>query len=149
MRGSHRWLVNSPHKGPETRKMLQFENVIMLCYGLVPEDFPSTSVGLLQYRILPKRILNSNLAKSRLPINYCSVVKLFWNFAQSTAVSLQCSLQFFKTTWQPTWVLWTNEISRDLSLRFVSGGYPIWQSPKDYFIGTEAIMWLARCQVSN
>ena len=28
-RGIHRWLVNSPHKGPLTRKMLPFDEVIM------------------------------------------------------------------------------------------------------------------------
>ena len=30
MRGIHRWPVNSPHKGPVTRKMLPFDDVIML-----------------------------------------------------------------------------------------------------------------------
>ena len=29
-RGIHRWLVNSPHKGPETRKMFRFHDVIMI-----------------------------------------------------------------------------------------------------------------------
>ena len=29
MRGIHRWLVNSPHKGPVTRKMFPFDDVIM------------------------------------------------------------------------------------------------------------------------
>ena len=29
MRGIHRWPVNSPHKGPVTRKMFQFDDVIM------------------------------------------------------------------------------------------------------------------------
>ena len=29
VRGIHRWPVNSPHKGPVTRKMLQFDDVIM------------------------------------------------------------------------------------------------------------------------
>ena len=33
MRGIHRWPVDSPHKGPVTRKMLPFEDVIMLCCG--------------------------------------------------------------------------------------------------------------------
>ena len=32
--GSHRWPVNSPHKGPATRKMFPFDDVIMriLCF---------------------------------------------------------------------------------------------------------------------
>ena len=29
MRGIHRWPVNSPHKGPVTRKMIPFDDVIM------------------------------------------------------------------------------------------------------------------------
>ena len=31
MRGIHRWPVNSPHKGPVTRKMFPFDDVIMTC----------------------------------------------------------------------------------------------------------------------
>ena len=30
MRGIHRWPVNSPHKGPVTRKMFPFDDVIMI-----------------------------------------------------------------------------------------------------------------------
>ena len=30
MRGIHRWPVNSPHKGPVTRKLFQFDDVIMM-----------------------------------------------------------------------------------------------------------------------
>ena len=30
MRGIHRWLVNSPHKGPVRRKMFPFDDAIML-----------------------------------------------------------------------------------------------------------------------
>ena len=30
VRGIHRWPVNSPHKGPETRKMFPFDDVIMI-----------------------------------------------------------------------------------------------------------------------
>ena len=29
VRGIHRWPMNSPHKGPETRKMFTFDDVIM------------------------------------------------------------------------------------------------------------------------
>ena len=31
VRGIHRWPVNSPHKGPVTRKMWTFDDVIMIC----------------------------------------------------------------------------------------------------------------------
>ena len=32
VRGIHRWPVNSPHKGPVTRKMFPFDDVIMLSH---------------------------------------------------------------------------------------------------------------------
>ena len=76
--------------------------------------------------ISPKLLLYTNLAKSRLSITYFSVALSFWNFARSTTVTLPCSVRNFKTIGQMKWILWTNEISRNLSLRWVSeGGYPI------------------------
>ena len=30
VQGIHRWLVNSPHKGPVTRKMCPFDDIIMM-----------------------------------------------------------------------------------------------------------------------
>ena len=35
VRGIHRWSVNSPHKGPVTRKMFSFDDVIMGICGLL------------------------------------------------------------------------------------------------------------------
>ena len=32
VRGIRRWLVNSPHKGPVTRNVFPFDDVIMLTY---------------------------------------------------------------------------------------------------------------------
>ena len=32
VRGIHRWPVNSPHKGPVTRKMFPFDDVIIVCF---------------------------------------------------------------------------------------------------------------------
>ena len=56
------------------------------------------------------------------------VSQSFWKFAQSTAVSLPCSVQNFKKIWLLINKLWVNEISRDLDLRSVSDGYPILHS---------------------
>ena len=54
-----------------------------------------------------KLILNSNLMKTSSSITSISVVKSFWNFAQSTAVSLPCSVQSIKMIWCLTNMLWT------------------------------------------
>ena len=61
----HRWPVNSPHKGPVTRKMFPFDDVIMSCmpwtrlklisdcYWLIQVSSPST-VALLKF-VIPFR----------------------------------------------------------------------------------------------
>ena len=60
VRGIHRWPVNSPHKGPVTRKMFPFDDVIMtlLAFGreihtvhewpIMRKAFPSHDVIMLQ-----------------------------------------------------------------------------------------------------
>ena len=37
VKGIHRWSVNSPHKGPVTRKMFSFDDVIMIA-NLIGDD---------------------------------------------------------------------------------------------------------------
>ena len=68
----------------------------------------------------PKIIFNSNLAKSRLSTTLISVAQYFWNFTQSTTASLPFSVQKFKMIGQLRNNLWSNEIARDLCLRWVS-----------------------------
>ena len=50
VRGIHRWTVNSPHKGPVTRKMFPFDDVIILLLQIRPSHsyrvIPILSVGL-------------------------------------------------------------------------------------------------------
>ena len=75
--------------------------------------------------VCPKLILNSNLAKSRSSITSVTIVKSVSNFAQSTAVILPCSVQNVKAIGQLNHESLANEISRDLSLRWISDGYPI------------------------
>ena len=60
------------------------------------------------------------------PARGCSIV-----FAQSTSVIPSCSLQNFKTVGQLKRMLWTSELSWDLSLGWVSDGYPILHSTPD------------------
>ena len=39
VRGIHRWPVNSPHKGPVTRKMFPFDDVIMFCKKFISGQY--------------------------------------------------------------------------------------------------------------
>ena len=51
----------------------------------------------------------------------------FWNFAQSTAISLSRSVHYILLgNWEK---LWANEVSRDLGLRWAPGWHPILQYP--------------------
>ena len=59
-----------------------------------------------------------------------SVVQSFWNFVQSTTVSLSCSVQKFKTIRQSRNNLWTNELSGDLCLRWILDRSPVLCSPR-------------------
>ena len=45
VRGIHRWPVNSPHKGPVTRKMFPFEDVIMLPITLAAGGYPPINLA--------------------------------------------------------------------------------------------------------
>ena len=53
-------------------------------------------------------------------ITLYSVAQSFCNFAQSTAVMLPCSVQNFSTIRKLKRILWTNEDSRDLGVRWIS-----------------------------
>ena len=60
------------------------------------------------------------------------ITQSFWNFAQSMAVSLPCSVQNLKVIWQRIWMISMNKISQDLSLGWVLEGYHISpQHPED------------------
>ena len=66
--------------------------------------------------IFPQKLnFNSNSAKTRSYIASITVVKSFWNFAQSTAVPLPCSVQNFKMIWRPINKLWASQISQKLN----------------------------------
>ena len=76
----------------------------------------------------PKLILNPNLAKTCSPITTFLIAQSFWCFAQGKAVVLPCSLQNCDRIEQLKGMLWTNDVSRDLSSTWVSDGYPILHS---------------------
>ena len=88
--------------------------------------------GVVQYKISVRNVSSIQILRNLvLPITYCLVSQSFWNCAQNTAVSLPCSVQNFKMIRQLKQMLWANEISRDLSLRLISEGYPILHSTRD------------------
>ena len=61
--------------------------------------------------------LNSNLAKYRVTISYFVDGQSFRNFTKRKDLTLQCSVQIFKTIGQLKWTLTTKEFSRFFCLR--------------------------------
>ena len=53
VQGIHLWPVNSPHKGPVTRKMFPFDDVIMNVLVLFPGDRKSTTWFAAKYVNVP------------------------------------------------------------------------------------------------
>ena len=49
VRGFHRWPVNSPHKGPVTREMFPFDDVIMLFFWRHDMEMLSTLLALCEW----------------------------------------------------------------------------------------------------
>ena len=62
VRGNHRWLVNSPRKGPVTRKMFPFDDVIMLSKEIMLCDEAETFKRTLNTHLFIKFVNESTLA---------------------------------------------------------------------------------------
>ena len=71
-------------------------------------------IGNIPRLLHPKFVSSAILAEPCSSITYGSLALSFWNFAQSTAVSLPCSVQNFKMFEPLKWILWMNEIFWDL-----------------------------------
>ena len=68
VREIHRWLVNSPHKWPVTRKMFPFDDVIMQCASrLQTHHFPSSHYQCLHNH---KAILYSQVPDIKDEVNH-------------------------------------------------------------------------------
>ena len=80
------------------------------------------SLGAVRYRL---SIRNASCREISFSHNAFLSYAIIWNFAQSVAISLPYSVQNCKTIEQIKRMLWTNKISRDLNLRWVSDEYPI------------------------
>ena len=86
VRGIHRWPVDSPHKGPVTRKMFPFDDVIMIIYIslgsvliLVPPALQRFGVGIL---------VNFSLKIHRDLLNNCNHICDFWKWNKYTNYGL-------------------------------------------------------------
>ena len=77
--------------------------------------------GLVQSGIF---VQNSSSKSHKISFaHYFQIAQSLWYFAQYMAVILSCSVQIFWTNGRLKGILWTNEIWRYMSLRWVWDGY--------------------------
>ena len=72
MRGIHRWPVNSPHKGPVTRKMFPFDDVIMYAWGV-----EYTFIAIRKARVI-QMMLQLPISWSSMLAQFCRVRVYSW-----------------------------------------------------------------------
>ena len=111
---SHKFAQKTPHSSPVRARY--GVSVMGLNYTQLTQQ-SGQPAALCSMGYPSKCILNSNLAKIRLPITGFAVAQSFWNYAQSTTVILPCSVQNFKMIGQLKRMLWMDEILRDLSFK--------------------------------
>ena len=83
VRGIHRWPVNSPHKGPVTRKLFPFDDVIMVCpfyrryssQQLVSKFFMATDTNI-----------GPVLIKTKKPFSFSSLRFILLSFCDNTCI---------------------------------------------------------------
>ena len=105
VRGIHRSTVNSPHKGPVTRRMFSFEHVIMICTtsqctvnylirGKEAQSFQWTLGSFNSTRFT--KIRNCCVLNNKTTSHVCSILRRLWtNFVKQ--ISFQ---QLFRSyTW--------------------------------------------------
>ena len=80
VRGIHRWSVNSPHKGPVTRKMFPFDDVIMtVCYSRKEEHMSALKPSYTKTQQLFHCIFVTDCSVS------CHLKLSFWQLPVSAA----------------------------------------------------------------
>ena len=119
VRGIHRWPVNSPHKWPVTRKTFPIDDVIMQPLQ-IPGLLRNSNIGYLSETSLKLKSWEISFIHK---ICYsCQIVLEFCTEHDSTTVVL-CTK--FQNDWVSAEIMTGKDISRDLSLKLVSNGYPI------------------------
>ena len=76
-----------PTQRPVTRKMFPFDDIIMHTTFSSSNAATQSTAAIAKKNIYLKRVLNTNLVKSRLPITYFFSIQSFWNFAQCSELS--------------------------------------------------------------
>ena len=67
--------------------MFPFDDIIMHTTFSSSNAATQSTAAIAKKNIYLKRVLNTNLVKSRLPITYFFSIQSFWNFAQCSELS--------------------------------------------------------------
>ena len=97
--------------------------------------------GQFEYKL---SVWNTYQTQIALPTTSISVIKPFRKFAMSTTVILPGYWKNCETIWQLISMLWANEISRDISSRFVSEISYIAAPPSFNSLRSSDVIWRHR-----
>ena len=122
VRGIHQWLVNSPHKGPVTRKMFPFDDVIMenSKAGPILPFFCSVSQmpGAKDLDSLSHKTINHQILISLIAVWLgVKIIISLWNLTGTWATVLLRHLQNFKAIRS-----WNLKLSIYTSVNWISIG---------------------------
>ena len=144
VRGIHRWPMNSLHKGPVTRKMFPFDDVIMnrihISWGVV---FTSSNVCRVFDKVLQLRFLFFNLFSDN---EYVNIDPWFTSLHAVVDSCRSDCLLFFLGGWSNTEVNGYNSLISN-NCRPKLSAYPWWrhqiyQSPVDsHKKASDAELW--------
>ena len=99
VRGIHRWLVNSPHKGPVARKMFSFDDVIMKWKS--------------SYEMGPRILRQSDLRKVDLPCRWKAEMKALWSIS---ILRSRLSINQLSILWRFIIITWMSIIQSCISI---------------------------------
>ena len=107
MRGIHRWSVNSPYKGPVSRKMFPFDDVIMLAVviPLCMASLPSSNLGACSEILQPHPCFRSIYDEAIITIVSYSVRPRCIHCTNRNHIPMQltCHRRCDRITYSNTW----------------------------------------------
>ena len=114
MRGIHRWPVNSPHKGPVTRKMYPFDDVIMArCEIFAGISFNSFYV-LISWALPLRLVWGECRGIPLITSQHC---------LQATSHYLSHCWSRYKSSYETTWPQWFKQtlcVKQDTSVSLIN-----------------------------
>ena len=95
-RGIHRWPVNSPHKGPVTRKKFPFDYIIMIWFHLMTSCQLMLGTGNMGYNSIQSGYVQAILIECQVTLLLTDIILAFFQLF-SIQLYIFCTMNFALT----------------------------------------------------